>query len=268
MKRKHKNDSLLEPVAAYDRVAQFYSTLSAARSKYIQTIDDLVIANIPDGSGSLLDVGAGDGRRTQRIAERAHIRDLVLLEPSAGMRAMISQPANIWPMRAEELEIKLPASHRQFDTITCLWNVLGHIPAEARTIVLSRLRSLLAPNGLLFLDVIHRYNMRSYGFAKTATRFLQDHLRPNESNGDVTVHWSVAGGNYETYGHVFTHREIFRLARNSGLSIEKCMVVDYATGAIGNNSWQGNLFYILRRRISTSACSRAEATSSISEAVS
>ena len=91
-------------------------------------------------------------------------------------------------MRAEELHLV----EAEFDVITCLWNVLGHIfPAASRAEVLRQFARLVSPQGRIFVDVHHRYNARHYGAIPTALRFLHDRLRWSETNGDVVVAWDV-----------------------------------------------------------------------------
>jgi 2-polyprenyl-3-methyl-5-hydroxy-6-metoxy-1,4-benzoquinol methylase len=153
-------------------------------------------------------------------------------------------------MRAEELHVVEP----EFDVVTCLWNVLGHIfPGAARREVLHQFARLVSPEGRVFIDVQHRYNARHYGAIPTALRFLKDHLRWNETNGDVVVDWDVEQRRCTTRGHVFTHREFRSLVQLAGLSIENRLVVDYATGTCRRWSIEGNLLYVLRRTASRSA---------------
>jgi len=235
---------VLDPVAAYDQVAPSYARLAKQRAAYLDAIDRLVVGEIPPGSRSLLDVGAGDGARAGRIAEAANLWDLILLEPSGVMRSHCPAQANIWAMRAEDL-------HRRqgsFDVITCLWNVLGHIlPAAARVEVLRQFARLVSAEGRIFIDLNHRYNARHYGALATAVRFLRDRVSPADGNGDVRVTWNIEGHRVSTTGHVFTHREFTAMARAAGLRIEKRFVVDYASGQLRRRSFEGNLLYVLRR---------------------
>jgi SAM-dependent methyltransferase len=234
----------LDPVAAYDRVALVYARLAEERRAYLEAVERLIAAEIPFGSRTLLDVGAGDGARARRIAAATGLRDLVLLEPSPAMRSYCPTEATLWSMRAEDL-------HRQtgsFDVITCLWNVLGHIfPAAARSEALRQFGRLASPEGRIFVDVNHRYNARHYGAVATALRVLRDWVAPGEGNGDVTVTWEVGGERCATAGHVFTEHEFERLAQIAGLRIDKRIVVDYASGVTRRRSWEGNLLYVLRR---------------------
>ncbi|MGD0201871.1 MAG: methyltransferase domain-containing protein, partial [Bryobacteraceae bacterium] len=163
--------ALLDPVAAYDRIAPVFPRLAAERRAYLDAVDRLVVSGIPPGSRSLLDVGAGDGARVSRIARASGLRELTLLEPSAVMRSRCPPEARIWAMRAEDLG----REQGRFDVITCLWNVLGHIfPTAARAEVLRQFARLVSSTGTIFIDVNHRYNARHYGTLPTALRFLRD----------------------------------------------------------------------------------------------
>jgi len=236
---------LLDPVAAYNRVAPVYAHLARQRQAYLDAIDRLVVAEIPPGSGSLLDVGAGDGARSGRIAVAAGLHDVTLLEPSAALRSCFPPKANIWAMRAEDL----PGQQGSFDVITCLWNVLGHIlPAGSREEALRQFARLVSPQGKVFIDVNHRYNARHYGPLATVLRFFRDRNAPPGAYGDVTVTWNIEGRRVSTTGHVFTDSEFRGLSRAAGLHIEKRFVVDYASGQLRRRSFEGSLLYILRKR--------------------
>lgn len=232
----------LDPVAAYDRIASVFADLSEQRRNYLSAIEGLVAASIPPGSRSLLDVGAGDGSRSRRIAQSCGISELVLLEPSVAMQPSGVADAQIWTMRAEDLHLV----ETRFDVILCLWNVLGHIfPAASRTEVLRQFARLLSPRGKAFVDVNHRYNARHYGALPTAMRFLRDTLLWSEENGDVEVNWTQFAAMCTTMGHVFTHKEVRSLIRAAGLNIERKFVVNYATGQQRRWDFEGQLLYVL-----------------------
>ena len=241
--RQVQTSTCLDPVAAYDRIAPVFARLAEQRKPYLDRIDRLVLSEMPPGSRSLLDVGSGDGARARRIAQVGGIAELVLLEPSLAMQGHAPPDAKVWTMRAEELH----SVQGEFDVITSLWNVLGHIfPASARMEVLRQFSRLVSPHGRIFVDVNHRYNARHYGSLRTALRFLRDQVSWNEKDGDVVVTWDVEETRCTTMGHVFTDKEFRSLARDAGLSVEKRFVVDYATGEQRRRSWEGNLLYVLR----------------------
>jgi 2-polyprenyl-3-methyl-5-hydroxy-6-metoxy-1,4-benzoquinol methylase len=233
----------LDSVAAYDRIAPVFASLAEQRKLYLDSVDRIVIAEIWPGSRSLLDVGAGDGTRSRRIAQSRCISELALIEPSVAMQGNGLVDRSVRMLRAEELN-QLQA---EFEIITCLWNVLGHISQTAdRVEVLRQFARLLMPGGKIFVDVSHRYNARHYGLLPTAIRFLHDRLFQSEKNGDVVVSWDVGGTRCATLGHVFTHQEVQRLCRSAGLKIEKTFVLDYATGQLRRWKFEGHLLYVLR----------------------
>ena len=236
-----------DPVAAYDRLAPAYAIFSKKRDSYLRGIEREIVPRIRRNSQSLLDIGAGDGLRAARIAESAGIARVVLVEPSAAMAGLAKNTADVHQMRAEDL--KADAFPGRFDVITCLWNVLGHVPGrESRGQTLKTMAKLLSPRGRLFIDVNHRYNARAYGWIATSGRWVQDALTRNVNTGDVTAVWDVGKGrSISTYGHVFRHREIVELAEAAGMEIEERVVIDYDDGSIRRLPWHGNLLFILRR---------------------
>jgi 2-polyprenyl-3-methyl-5-hydroxy-6-metoxy-1,4-benzoquinol methylase len=266
-----------DPVAAYERLAAHYGDLSRRRELYLRGVEREIIWRIPPGGRSLLDVGAGDGARSLRIACQRGIERVVLVEPSREMAAKAAERAEVWPVRAEDLSSgcfgsaeennrsvgpgtgevsQLQATAERFDVITCLWNVLGHVPtAEKRLLALSAIARLLAPQSRFFLDVNHRYNLRSYGIVLTSARWIHDLFSPGDANGDVLAKWNTGKASISAYGHVFTHREIMRLADAAGLEMEGRVIMDYESGRTCRFAFQGNLLYTFRRspRIASSS---------------
>lgn len=244
LRQSSNTSSPLEPVTAYDHIAPVYESLAARHKIYLDGVDAIVVAEIPPGSRSLLDVGAGDGMRSRRIARAAGLNHLRLLDPSAEMRRRWPIGSQGWTMRAEELN----SVAGEFDVITCLWNVLGHVfPATNRIEALRQFARLLAPQGRIFVDVNHRYNAGQYGALPTLCRVIYDRFSPGDGNGDVAVAWDVSGVHCTTVGHVFTHGEVCRMADAARLTIQKRHVIDYKNGQPRRRSFRGNLLYVLRR---------------------
>ena len=167
---------LLDPVTAYNQLAPYYSQFSHQRAAYLASVEKQIRLRIPAGAASFLDVGAGDGSRALRIAAAAGLPGVVLLEPSSRMAGETPAGAELWRVRVED--IALAGIVERFDVITCLWNVLGHIPGPDKRIrALTNAAQLLSPNGRLFVDVIHRYNVRSYGIVMTLNSGWKQLLR-------------------------------------------------------------------------------------------
>jgi len=200
-------------------------------------VDAEILRRVPGGAASLIDVGAGDGRRALQIAERAGISQVVLAEPSEGMRQLIPAGVEVWDVRMETL----PDARREFDVVLCLWNVLGHVPSrEHRVAALRNLGRMCSAGGLIFLDVINRYNVAECGIGVVLRRFLSSH------GGDVPVKWRIVSGEVETRGHVFTAKEIEGLFREAGLNVVERIVLNYRTGRREAWTVRGNLLYVLK----------------------
>jgi 2-polyprenyl-3-methyl-5-hydroxy-6-metoxy-1,4-benzoquinol methylase len=179
-----------------------------------------------------------------RIAQAADLRRVVLSEPSTGMRAQCPPGIEIWPYSASEI----PDHGLHFDVITCLWNVLGHLEGpQQRAFALAQFRRMLAPQGMVFLDVTHRYNAESYGWNMTLFRMVGDFFLRSEKRGDVPVSWKAGKQIIRTTGHVFTHHEIKRLVSSAGLKILRRWIVSYETGRESKLPFRGHLLYQLAR---------------------
>lgn len=230
----------------YDGIAPFYRDYSNQKSLCLSAIDELIIKNAPRDTQSLLDVGAGDGRRGMNLAKRLKIEKIILVDPSLEMvkKCKILQPTDIWHLAAEDL----PSCREKFDIILCLWNVLGHINNRSRRIkALKRMKENLSPNGRIFLDVNNRHNASSYGWLKVFGRILIDAILPDEKRGDASFNWEIGGKTFSGMGHLFTPFEIENIIKESGLTIEKRYAINYKNGRIGRTFLEGQLFYILEK---------------------
>ncbi len=237
-------ENVLAPIEAYDIFAPAYRAYSETKRAYLRKVEEIVIGRIGDlpSRGSLLDVGAGDGSRALRIARCAGVGRVVLLEPSAGMRAQCPRDAEIWPVSIAEISAAAPC----FEVIACLWNVIGHLANHGeRQLMLARIAKLLAPGGAIFLDVSHRYNAAAYGWGRTWLRIVRDFFSPSETHGDVVVAWKIGASAVHTRGHLFTHAEITELCRSAGLTIARRWAIHYETGESCRCSLSGHLLYQL-----------------------
>jgi SAM-dependent methyltransferase len=231
-------------LAAYEALAPHLREYARRRAAYLDAVDRMIVASIAGHPASLLDVGAGDGERSIRIAQACGIGRIILCEPCYALQEECRRhPATgVWPRRAEDL----PNGPPGFDIITCLWNVLGHVRSqELRLRALARMRALLNPGGRLFLDVNNRYNARAYGWARTGGRFIKDCLQPSELNGDVAITWQIGDGQIRATGHVFTPREMRALLGEARLGVVRRHVFDYASGAQRRFAFEGQLLYEL-----------------------
>jgi SAM-dependent methyltransferase len=229
---------------AYDRLAPHYRAYASARAAYLDAVDRFVIAHAPR-DGQMLDVGAGDGVRAMAIARALSASKVVLCEPSERMAALCREQsaAAVWTDPAQCLW----RHAERFDVITCLWNVLGHLPdCAARTAALAGMRSLLAPDGRIFCDVNNRHNARAYGSGIVMLRRMLDKLAPDERRGDATFEWRVGDERIPARGHLFTPAEMDGIVQAAGLEVEQRLTVDYVSGQTSSCPRSGQLVYRLR----------------------
>lgn len=234
----------------YDRMAPHYRAYSDQRTAYIDAVNDTVLEFMPHNAEWMLDVGSGDGVRAVDLAHRGGIDNLVLLEPSAEMVKLCSGlPVNdIWHGTAADL----PEMHQPgFDLITCLWNVMGHMPGTAaRVDALKRMGRLLKSGGRIILDVNNRHNSSAYGKFTVFCRQILDAIFPDERRGDVSFMWDIAGEKIPANGHLFTPTEMLDLFSRAGLRLSRSFAIDYKNGKRSNDLCQGQIIFILEKSTS------------------
>jgi SAM-dependent methyltransferase len=228
---------------AYDAIAPVYSEYSKARSAYLEAVEGLVLRELKPGM-RLLDVGAGDGRRLEKIRNAAGVTDFVAVEPSPGMARVCRERTGVQVHEAfaEDLDRLELGS---FDAITALWNVFGHVSEKARLKAMRNLAAKLRPDGFMLLDVNNRHNASAYGRWAVCKRLLIDALAFDAKRGDASYEWKVGGQSFRSSGHLFTPAEIGKLFSQAGLRVRERLSVDYATGAVSRSPFQGQLFYVL-----------------------
>ena len=233
-------------VEAYDALAPAYEDYSNKKQPYLDAVDQVVMGYIKPG-GRLLDVGAGDGRRLAKIKANINLEECVAIEPSSEMAKICEERAqcSVHQVFAEKLDT---LDIGQFDTITALWNVFGHIgTTENRLEALCHIREKLEPDGILMLDVNNRHNAVAYGLPNVIGRVIVDTFAFDEKRGDAHYDWQIGDQVFKGFGHLFTPREIENLFKQAGLKIKKRMSFNYATGETSSSPYRGQLFYCLER---------------------
>lgn len=226
----------------YDALAPHYRDYAGKRAAYLAAVDAFVREHVPRGARALLDVGAGDGVRAMALARACGIGEVVLSDASAEMatRCRALAPAAVWEVPAQDL----PDDGRRFDVVTCLWNVLGHIPTRCdRRAALTRMAQLLAPDGRIFVDVQNRHNQAAYGRWRVRGRVVLDALWPDERRGDTSYDWHIGERTFRGHGHLFTPAEIESLLAEARLRVVARAAIDYATGASSSDPLRGQLAF-------------------------
>jgi 2-polyprenyl-3-methyl-5-hydroxy-6-metoxy-1,4-benzoquinol methylase len=236
----------------YNNFAKYYREYSDQKRDYLESVDAYIISGLQKlKAKTLLDIGSGDGIRAVNIAIRSGIEELSLVEPSSAMIDLsksVEVPSglkvNYYQVSAEELSM-----NRKFDAVTCLWNVLGHVPDKTSRInVLCRMGEKLTEGGSIFFDINNRYNIRAYGFRLVGRDVLRDLFIPKDENGDISFLHKINGKEIQGSGHLFSLPEIKYIIDKAGLRIVRRLVLDYKTGQQRRSHFEGQLLFELKKK--------------------
>lgn len=225
----------------YNKISKTYKAQSTKRLAYLNAIDYHVIETMKNKSiSSYLDVGSGDGRRALKIASELKVSDLTLLDDSDGMLDLLEdKEVNIQKTSFFDFN-----SDTTYDLITCLWNVLGHFPTKAHRLEFFKIADkLLNDNGLLIFDVNNRFNIAYYGFENVMNNLIDE--RSNKDN----VGWFTIGNNtVETKVYIHSPFDINEYLKDTSLKLFNTLFVNYETGDVEKTFFEGQLFYVIRKK--------------------
>lgn len=231
----------------YTRFAGSYSGYAAQKESYIHSVDNFIRDEAGFSSGAVIDVGAGDGKRGKRLANSLGASEIVFVDNSEGMVQILKDIPGASVVSADISQIHF--SHEStYETVLCLWNVLGHVPYQGRATALKNLSSLVGENGHIFLNVNNRYNKAQYGIRSVMKNIFKDIFVRSRSNGDFPLKVMTDEGEFSTNVHIFSPFEVERMIKKAGLKIVKRKCIDYRTGEYRNALWKGQLVYKLKKQ--------------------
>lgn len=234
----------------YDALAPYYKHYSDNKSRYLATIDRLLLANLPMPNERILDIGCGDGRRATDLFTKSRASEIWMIDNSRKMyeRARAFEGNGKKVFLLDMLSDKSSMlQDGYFDSAWCLWNVLGHVTRYSdRVKMVGTAARVLRKGGRLLIDVSNRYNFAYYGFKIAGKNVWEDMLRPNPDNGTVEYIIHAEGANIPSYCHFFNPNEIPNLAKLSGLTVRSATFVNYESGNI-TNIFSGHIFYVLEK---------------------
>lgn len=233
----------------YDAFAPDYASYSQKRKNYLSTINKLIIDDGKLQKKNMLDIGCGDGLRGFALFKKMQFKNIDFIDSSKEMVKLCRKNTK---MNAQVLDIastEIEKLTNKYDTITCLWNVLGHIkPHKKRLLALTNMGELLSKKGKIYIDVSNRFNVNHYGIEAVMNNIKNDLTQSAEKNGDLQYTIEVRKNiKIKTSSHFFSPFEMEELFAYSGLKIEKKYYIDYASGKILKNFFGGQLFYILSK---------------------
>ncbi len=229
----------------YTQFSHLYSEYAFDKKLYISAVNNFIKNETPKVE-TMIDIGAGDGKRGKYIAELLKIKSLTLLDNSNGMIALSKNIPNI---KFEKLDISNSdfSLDKKYDVAICLWNVLGHISYGKMGVALKNIASVVNKNGIIFIDVNNRYNIAYYGLKSVIINLCKDIFLPRKNNGDFIFEINTGVKNISTIVHIFNPNEIENVIKSSGLAILKRQIIDYETGKIKKNLFGGQIVYKLSK---------------------
>jgi SAM-dependent methyltransferase len=195
----------------------------------------------------MIDVGSGDGKRGRLISDIFGLTRFTAVDNSDGMIEELRKIEEAEVIYADISDESFRIN-RKHDLVLFLWNVLGHVPTDKQKIALTNLANIVEANGVIFLDVNNRYNIKHYGFRSVIKNAFKDIIKRDKANGDFPLFLKTDKGEIETVVHIFNPLEIKKLIKSAGLEIQKMVVVDYSNGKIGRNIFSGQLVFKLKKK--------------------
>ncbi|KDQ69926.1 class I SAM-dependent methyltransferase [Streptomyces sp. NTK 937] len=215
----------------YDAYAGGYDTYLRRHDGYLLAVEK-AIAEAAGGRSAiaLLDVGTGTGERLRRLVAELRPDRVVAIDESPEMVALARRNCPAAEVRALALgDPRLPSAiPGAFDLVTCLSNVLGHVPRDLLVPGLRQIRGLLKPGGAFVFDVNNRYNATSYGAFRVARNVLRDCVLPGGQ--DFTAAYRAGDEVLRTQVHLFRAPEVAALLREAGFESAHIGFRHYATG--------------------------------------
>lgn len=232
----------------YKHFSNSFKEYSFSKKKYLDTIDD-IISDLDNKPRSIIDIGAGDGRRSLKIAKKLGVNDLILVDDCDEILSDIKEDLNIKKIIEDISDNDFYKKiEKKSDLVLCLWNVLGHIETEEERIsAIKNISNLLNVNGVVYLDVNNRYNAKQYGFKNVVRNILKDLVFFNKNNGDFSFSFKEGENDIKTKVHIFNPYELDKYFKMYGLKILDKKFINYSTGEIESNIFSGQILYKLKK---------------------
>ena len=217
----------------YNALATSYQEVSKKRSNYLRAVDQSVADSISKiNPKRLLDIGSGDGKRIFELTKKTNA-EVWALENSSEMCSILSKSfpaARILEKDISELG-EIPET---FDTITALWNVLGHI--ELIEPIIYDIHERLSPCGVFIFDVNNPLNVSEYGILPSIRNWWKIHIRHE------LLAFNVKQGSTETDVYFRPVKSYKTIIKRAGFSKVRIKFINYSSGK-QTHRFRGQIYF-------------------------
>lgn len=227
----------------YNDIANSYRQISEQRKSFLDAIDEYIIDYATNKLNNIkyLDIGAGDGYRSLKIARGIGSEKTILLDNSDQILAKIESKDSLELVINSILDFESPI---EFNLITCLWNVLGHVgDFQDRKNVFKKLETLLEDDGVFIFDVNNRYNIAHYGMKN-----VMNNMEAEQYNPQIAGWFTLNQDGNKTQVYVHNPFEINKYLEGTQLAVEKVEYIDYSTGKKKETFFEGQLLYYIKKK--------------------
>lgn len=227
-------DKLLDSEGYYNQLTSCYEDITEKRIDYLNAVDDLILERLHAMSEvSLVDIGAGNGKRTRKLVNEIDLKKLLLIEPSISFVDQLYNIFNSKDVFHGDLR-NYGKESGQFNIALCLWNVLAHV--DNPLVFLKAIHSLLQKEGTLIFDVNNRFNIKEYGIKNVIINLLKNSIFKN--SGSFTLNTNEI----KTKVYIYSLAEITALLNEAGFEINFVKFINYKTGEVEKSQWSGQIF--------------------------
>ncbi len=217
----------------YDALAKSYEVISLNRNEYLIAVDSFVTDAIKLAQPkTLLDIGSGDGKRILKLTENTDIQ-VWALENSHEMYSILCK--SIAKSRIFKTDIAcISELTENFDVITALWNVFGHIGVIDHTF--DEIRGKLKPGGIFIFDVNNPFNVAEYGLRSSFRNLWKSHVLRESLSFNLQRDGVTTDVHFRTLGYYKS-----KLHR-AGFARIRVRYVNYNTGK-QTNRFRGQFYF-------------------------
>ena len=230
---------LIDSQSYYNQVTSCYDDISEKKIDYLNAIDRLIVEYLYEMKEvCLVDIGAGNGKRTNNLIKNIDIKKLLLIEPSAAFVEQLNKTFNPKDVfHGDVVDCKKKSG--QFNIALCLWNVIAHV--DNPKTFLKAIHALLQPGGTLIFDINNRFNIKEYGIKNVFINLVKNKILANP--GSFTLNTNEI----KTKVYIYNLAEITALLNETGFNINFVKFVNYKTGNIEKSQWAGQIFLVCKK---------------------